>query len=95
MQNLFGSDSWLYIILVGFVVGLLARIITPNNARMGCLFTIVLGIAGALLAGWFGRKMGWYSGGEPAGFVGALIGAVVILGISTLFTRPARGRGIR
>jgi uncharacterized membrane protein YeaQ/YmgE (transglycosylase-associated protein family) len=39
--------------------------------------------------------MGWYSAGEPAGFVGALIGAVVILGISTLFTRPARGRGAR
>lgn len=92
MHNLFGSDSWLYIILVGLVVGVLARIITPNNARMGCLFTIVLGIAGALLAGWFGRRMGWYAAGEPVGFVGALIGAVVILGLSTLFTRSRRTR---
>ncbi len=91
MDNLFGSDSWLYIILIGFLVGLLARIITPNNGRMGCLFTIILGIAGALLAGWFGRTMGWYSAGQPAGFGGALVGAVVILGLSTLFTRSGRG----
>ncbi|WCE04357.1 GlsB/YeaQ/YmgE family stress response membrane protein [Pseudoxanthomonas sp. JBR18] len=90
MDSLFGSDSWLYIILVGFVVGLLARVITPHNARMGCLLTILLGIAGAVLAGWFGRSMGWYAPGEPAGFIGALIGAVVILGLTSLFTRPIR-----
>lgn len=87
MSGLFGSDSWLYIILVGFVVGLLARLITPHNARMGCLLTIGLGIVGAVLAGWFGRKMGWYAAGEPAGFFGALLGAVVILGLTSLFTR--------
>lgn len=87
MSGLFGSDSWLYIILVGFVVGLVARLITPHNARMGCLLTIGLGIVGAVLAGWFGRKMGWYAAGEPAGFFGALLGAVVILGLTSLFTR--------
>jgi uncharacterized membrane protein YeaQ/YmgE (transglycosylase-associated protein family) len=87
MSGLFGSDSWLYIILVGFVVGLLARLITPHNARMGCLLTIGLGIVGAVLAGWFGRKMGWYAAGEPAGFFGALLGAVVILGLTSLFSR--------
>lgn len=58
MNNLFGSDSWLYIILVGFVVGLLARFITPGTQRLGCLLTIVLGIAGAVVASWFGRYMG-------------------------------------
>ncbi|MFT4198042.1 MAG: GlsB/YeaQ/YmgE family stress response membrane protein [Pseudoxanthomonas sp.] len=87
MHHLFGSDSWLYIILVGFVVGLLAKWITPNNGRLGCLLTILLGIAGAVLAGWAGRRMGWYAPGQPAGFFGALLGAVVILGLSTLFTR--------
>ncbi|SEL76625.1 Uncharacterized membrane protein YeaQ/YmgE, transglycosylase-associated protein family [Pseudoxanthomonas sp. GM95] len=93
MEHLFGSGSWLYTILVGFIVGLLARVVTPHNARMGCLLTIGLGIVGALLAGWFGRRMGWYGAGEPAGFVGALIGAVVILGLTSLFSRPPRGRG--
>lgn len=88
MNGLFGSDSWLYIILVGFVVGLLARFIHPGNNRMGCLLTIVLGIAGALLAGWFGRYMGWYAAGQPAGFFAALLGAIVVLALSGLL----RGR---
>lgn len=86
MGELFGSDSWLYIILVGFVVGLLARFFSPGPQRLGCLLTIVLGIAGALLAGWFGQYMGWYRPGEPAGFIGALLGAIVILALMRLFS---------
>jgi len=85
MEVLFGSSSWLYIILVGLLVGLLARFIVPGNGRMGCLLTILLGIGGALLASWFGQHMGWYQRGQPVGFLGALLGAVAILGISRLF----------
>ncbi|HBS64187.1 MAG TPA: GlsB/YeaQ/YmgE family stress response membrane protein, partial [Stenotrophomonas sp.] len=48
------------------------------------LLTIVLGILGALLAGWFGQYMGWYARGEPAGFIGAVIGAVAILAVLRL-----------
>lgn len=88
MDGLFGSDNWLYIILIGLVVGVLARLLKPGRDRMGIILTILLGIAGALLAGWFGRTMGWYSPGEPAGFIGALLGAIVILVIVSLF----RGR---
>jgi uncharacterized membrane protein YeaQ/YmgE (transglycosylase-associated protein family) len=84
MSGLFGSDSWLYIILIGFFVGLLGRFFMPGNNRMGCLLTIVLGIAGAVFAGWFGREMGWYTAGQPAGFLGAIIGAVAILGLLRL-----------
>ena len=86
MNGLFGSTSWLYIILVGFFVGLLGRFFMPGNNRMGCLLTIVLGIIGALLAGWFGQYMGWYAPGEPAGFLGAVVGAVVVLAILRLFS---------
>lgn len=86
MNGLFGSTSWLYIILVGFFVGLLGRFFMPGNNRMGCLLTIVLGIIGALLAGWFGHYMGWYAPGEPAGFLGAVLGAVVVLAILRLFS---------
>ncbi|MEV5117757.1 GlsB/YeaQ/YmgE family stress response membrane protein [Stenotrophomonas indicatrix] len=86
MNGLFSSTSWLYIILVGFFVGLLGRFFMPGNNRMGCLLTIVLGIIGALLAGWFGQYMGWYAPGEPAGFLGAVLGAVVVLAILRLFS---------
>ena len=84
MSGLFGSDSWLYIILIGFFVGLLGRFFMPGNNRMGCLLTIVLGIAGAVFAGWFGRGMGWYAAGQPAGFLGAIVGAVAILALLRL-----------
>ncbi|MHC1652851.1 GlsB/YeaQ/YmgE family stress response membrane protein [Stenotrophomonas maltophilia] len=86
MNGLFGSSSWLYILLVGFFVGLLGRFFMPGNNRMGCLLTIVLGIVGALVAGWFGQYMGWYRPGEPAGFFGAVVGAVAVLALIRLFT---------
>lgn len=86
MNGLFGSSSWLYIILVGFFVGLLGRFFMPGNNRMGCLLTIVLGIIGALVAGWFGQYMGWYAPGEPTGFLGAVVGAVAVLAVLRLFS---------
>ena len=86
MSGLFGSDSWLYIILIGFFVGLLGRFFMPGNNRRGCLLTIVLGVAGAVFAGWFGREMGWYSAGQPAGFVGAIIGAIALLALLRLIS---------
>ncbi|KAF1720684.1 GlsB/YeaQ/YmgE family stress response membrane protein [Pseudoxanthomonas wuyuanensis] len=87
MEGLFGSSSWLYIIFIGFIVGLLARFLKPGNDGMGIILTILLGIGGALLAGWAGQAMGWYAPGQPAGFIGALIGAIVILVIFSLFRR--------
>ncbi|HEY9400299.1 MAG TPA: GlsB/YeaQ/YmgE family stress response membrane protein [Luteimonas sp.] len=85
--DLFGSTNWLYIILIGFVVGLLARLLKPGRDSMGIIFTTLLGIAGALLAGWAGQQMGWYRPGQPAGFLGALLGAIVILLVVSLFRR--------
>jgi len=85
--NLFGSNNWVYIILIGFIVGLLARFLKPGRDSMGFIFTTLLGIAGALLAGWFGQAMQWYRPGEPAGFIGALLGAIVILIVVSMFRR--------
>ncbi len=87
-MELFGSSNWLYIILIGFVVGVLARFLKPGNDSMGLILTTLLGIGGALLAGWIGQQMGWYAPGQPAGFVGALLGAILILVVVALF----RGR---
>jgi uncharacterized membrane protein YeaQ/YmgE (transglycosylase-associated protein family) len=85
--NLFGSSNWLYIILIGLVVGLLARLLKPGRDSMGLILTTLLGIAGALLAGWVGHAMHWYAPNEPAGFLGALLGAIAILIVVSLFRR--------
>lgn len=87
MDGLFGSSNWLYIILIGFIVGVLARLLKPGKDSMGIILTILLGIAGALLAGWVGQATGYYEAGQPAGFIAALVGAIVILFVVGLFRR--------
>lgn len=81
----FGATSWLYIIILGLLVGIIARLVTPGRRRLGIILTSLLGIAGALLATWLGQQMDWYAAGEAAGFLGALLGAILILGIAQLF----------
>ena len=76
-------------LVFGLVVGIVAKFVMPGNDPGGMIVTIVLGIVGALLGGWIGRLMGMYREGEPAGFVMAVVGAVVLLG---LYRLVARGR---
>lgn len=68
-------------ILFGFVVGLIARAIMPGRDPIGLIGTTVLGIIGALLAGWLGQALGFYAPDEGAGFVAATLGAVVVLAL--------------
>jgi uncharacterized membrane protein YeaQ/YmgE (transglycosylase-associated protein family) len=68
-------------ILFGFVVGLIARAIMPGKDPLGLIGTTVLGIVGALVAGWFGQAVGWYGPDSGAGFVAATIGAIVLLAL--------------
>ena len=82
MEGVFGGSSWLWIILVGFVAGVLARLLKPGRQNIGIILTSLLGIGGALLAGWLGRQLGWYAEGEKVGFIASLIGAIVILFIA-------------
>ncbi len=74
-------------IVIGFLVGLLARFLKPGNDRMGIILTTLLGIAGSLAATYVGQALGWYSAGEPAGFIGALLGAIVLLFVVQLVRR--------
>ena len=66
-------------ILVGFVVGLIARAVKPGNDRMGIILTTLLGIAGAFLARFLGQAMGLYTANEAAGWIASVIGAVILL----------------
>lgn len=68
-------------ILFGFVVGLIARAIMPGRDPLGFIGTTILGVIGALVAGWLGQALGWYGPDDSAGFISATIGAIVVLAI--------------
>ncbi|SAK53310.1 transglycosylase-associated protein [Caballeronia arationis] len=74
-------------LIVGLIVGLIARAIKPGNDSMGWIMTIVLGIAGSLIAGYVGRAMGWYQPGQPVGWIASVIGAIVLLVLWGIFTK--------
>ncbi|MFC5694460.1 GlsB/YeaQ/YmgE family stress response membrane protein [Pseudomonas sp. GCM10022186] len=66
-------------IIIGLIVGLIARFIKPGDDSMGWIMTILLGIGGSLLATYGGQALGIYQAGQAAGFIGAVVGAVVLL----------------
>jgi uncharacterized membrane protein YeaQ/YmgE (transglycosylase-associated protein family) len=66
-------------ILVGLIVGALARLIMPGEQKMGWILTILLGIGGSLIAGYVGQAAGWYEAGEGAGWIASVVGALVLL----------------
>ncbi len=83
MEN-YGIIGW---IVIGGLAGGLAKLLMPGRDPGGCIITILLGIAGALLAGFLGRAIGWYEPGDGAGFVAAVVGAFIILLIYRLVLR--------
>jgi uncharacterized membrane protein YeaQ/YmgE (transglycosylase-associated protein family) len=66
-------------LIVGLVIGLIARALKPGDDNMGWIMTIILGIAGSLIAGYVGRALGWYQPGQPAGWIASVIGAIILL----------------
>ena len=66
-------------ILVGLIVGALARFVMPGEQKMGWILTILLGIAGSVVAGVIGRALGWYAPDQPVGWIASVLGAVVLL----------------
>ncbi len=82
--------SILWTILIGFVVGLIARMLKPGDDGMGLILTTVVGVGGALVATYVGAAVGWYGPGEAAGFIGALVGAIVILVIVSAVRKKSR-----
>ena len=74
-------------ILFGLVVGIVAKFIMPGRDPGGIIITIILGIVGALIGGFLGQALNLYQPGEPAGFVGATLGAILVLWIYRMATR--------
>jgi uncharacterized membrane protein YeaQ/YmgE (transglycosylase-associated protein family) len=82
--------SIIWTILIGFIAGLIARFLSPGpHNPSGFVLTTVLGIVGAALATWLGQQIGWYEFGQKAGFVGAVIGSIIVLLIWRIFARTA------
>lgn len=70
----------LWTILIGFVAGVLAKLITPgDNEPGGFILTTVLGVVGAFVATYLGQALGWYEAGQGAGLIGATVGAIIVL----------------
>ncbi len=81
--------SILWMVIIGFIVGLVARAIMPGRDPLGVIMTIILGIVGSLVAGFFGQAVGLYRADEPAGFLAAVVGAMLVLFI---YRQAVRGR---
>jgi uncharacterized membrane protein YeaQ/YmgE (transglycosylase-associated protein family) len=77
----YGIIGW---IVIGGIAGAIAKLLMPGKDPGGCIITILLGIGGAVLAGYLGHALGWYKTGEGAGFIAAIVGAFILLGIYRL-----------
>ncbi|HEX6800990.1 MAG TPA: GlsB/YeaQ/YmgE family stress response membrane protein [Candidatus Binatia bacterium] len=66
-------------VIVGFIVGVIAKFIMPGKENMGFIMTTILGIVGALVASYAGQLIGWYQAGQGAGWIGSIVGAFALL----------------
>ena len=82
---------FLWMCIIGLIAGALAKLIMPGRDPGGIIITMLLGIAGSLVAGFLGRALGWYEAGQGAGLIMSVIGAIVLLAIYRMVRRsPTR-----
>lgn len=82
--------SIISMLFIGLIVGIVAKLLMPGRDPGGFIITAILGIVGSFVAGFLGQSVGWYSAGEPAGFIASVIGAMLLLGIYRLATGRSR-----
>ena len=82
--------EFLWMLIIGLIVGAVAKLLMPGKDPGGILITMLIGIVGALIAGYLGGALGWYGKGEPAGFIASVLGAVLLL---FLYRLTLKGRG--
>lgn len=70
---------WLWVFLIGLLVGIVAKFLLPGRDPGGFIITGLIGIAGSFIATWAGQQMGWYGPDQPAGFIASVVGAIVLL----------------
>lgn len=82
----------IWVLIIGLMVGIVAKFFMPGPNPGGIIMTMILGIAGAMLANWAGGAFGIYNSGEPVGFIAAVLGAMVILFLFQAFSRSRSAR---
>lgn len=88
--------SIIWTIIIGFIAGVIAKYVTPgDNKPGGFVLTTILGIAGAVVATWLGQAIGWYHADEGAGFIGATVGAIIVLLVWGYFQTSRERRRLR
>ncbi|WP_323017076.1 GlsB/YeaQ/YmgE family stress response membrane protein [Castellaniella sp.] len=76
-------------IVVGFIIGLIARAIMPGDQKLGIIMTTVLGVVGSVVAGYLGAALGLYQAGQGAGWIGSIVGALIVLWIYSRVAKRA------
>lgn len=76
----------IYTLIIGLIVGAVAKFFMPGRDPGGWIITILLGIAGAFVGGWLGQTLGWYQAGEPVGFIVSVLGAMLLLFLYRMFS---------
>ncbi|MBK6322453.1 GlsB/YeaQ/YmgE family stress response membrane protein [Candidatus Aalborgicola defluviihabitans] len=84
--------QYVWMAIIGFIVGLVARALLPGDQKIGMIMTAVLGIAGSFIANYGGQALGWYKVGEGAGFIASVVGAIVLLVVYGMVTKASGAR---
>jgi uncharacterized membrane protein YeaQ/YmgE (transglycosylase-associated protein family) len=79
----------IWTLIIGLLAGIVAKFLMPGKDPGGFFITMALGVAGAFVASYLGQAVGWYQAGEGAGFIGAVVGAIILLLIYRLVRKPA------
>jgi len=83
----FSAHSIIWTLVIGLIIGAIAKLLMPGKDPGGFIVTILLGIAGAFIATYLGQAVGWYKAGQPAGWIMSIVGAMVLLLLYRLIKR--------
>jgi uncharacterized membrane protein YeaQ/YmgE (transglycosylase-associated protein family) len=84
------DQSIIWTLVIGLVIGAVAKLLMPGKDPGGCIITMLIGVAGSFIASFLGRSVGWYKPGEPVGFIASVVGAMLLLLVYRLIA-PKRG----
>jgi uncharacterized membrane protein YeaQ/YmgE (transglycosylase-associated protein family) len=87
MEVFGGTHGIIMTFIIGLVVGIIAKFLMPGKDPGGFIITAILGIIGSFLATWLGQALGWYQAGQTAGWIGSVIGAIILLIIYRFFAK--------